>query len=93
MTQSRGRRQLVGTVVSDRMTSTVVVEVVRLVRHPVYPRVVRRIKRFKADDAGLKPRVGDEVRMEETRPISREKCWRVVEIVRRAPEAVGEVAG
>jgi len=93
VTQSRGRRQLVGTVVSDRMTSTVVVEVVRLVRHPVYPRVVRRIKRFKADDAGLKPRVGDEVRMEETRPISREKCWRVVEIVRRAPEAVGEVAG
>ena len=91
MTEEIGRRQLVGKVVSDRMSSTVVVEVTRLVRHPVYKRVIRRAKKFKAHDAGLKPRVGDEVRMEEMRPISREKRWRVVEIVRRAPEAVGEV--
>ena len=91
MTEQIGRRQLVGKVVSDRMSSTVVVEVTRLVRHPVYKRVIRRAKKFKAHDAGLKPRVGDEVRMEEMRPISREKRWRVVEIVRRAPEAVGEV--
>ena len=70
MTEQIGRRQLVGKVVSDRMSSTVVVEVTRLVRHPVYKRVIRRAKKFKAHDAGLKPRVGDEVRMEEMRPIS-----------------------
>ena len=91
MTEEMRRRQLVGKVVSDRMSSTVVVEVTRLVRHPIYQRVIRQAKKFKAHDSGLKPRVGDEVRMEETRPISKEKHWRVIEIVRRAPEAVGEV--
>lgn len=82
------RRQMVGVVVSDRMAKTVVVQVTRLVRHPMYERVIRRAKKFKADDAGLKPRVGDEVRMEETRPVSKDKRWRVVEIVRRSPEVV-----
>ncbi|MBI3333188.1 MAG: 30S ribosomal protein S17 [Candidatus Omnitrophica bacterium] len=76
------RKELVGTVVSDRMTKTVVVQVTRLVRHPLYKRVIRKAKRFKAHDPGLKPQVGDEVRMEETRPLSREKRWRVVEILR-----------
>ena len=83
---SMPRRQLVGRVVSDRMTQTVVVEVTRLVRHATYGRVVRRSKKFKAHDAGLKPRVGDEIRMEESRPISKDKCWRVIEIIRRSPE-------
>lgn len=91
MTEEMGRRRLVGKVVSDRMASTVVVEVTRLVRHPIYQRVIRRAKRFKVHDTGLRPRVGDEVRMEETRPISKGKRWRVIEIVRRAPEAVGDL--
>ena len=81
-------RHMVGEVVSDRMTKTVVVKVTRLVRHPVYGRVVRRVKRVKAHDESLHPKVGDEVRIEETRPISKEKAWRVVKILRRAPETV-----
>ena len=84
--QGTSRRQLVGVVTSDKMTQTVVVRVTRLVRHATYRRVMRRSKKFKAHDAGLKPRVGDEVRIEETRPISKDKRWRVVEILRKSPE-------
>ncbi len=86
MSESTGRRHLVGKVTSNRMTQTVVVEVTRLVRHPVYQKVIRRAKKFKAHDAGLRPKVGDEVRIEETRPISKDKRWRLVEIVRSGPE-------
>lgn len=80
------KRQLVGVVVSNRSPKTVVIQVTRLIRHPVYERVVRRAKKFKAHDAGLNARVGDEVRAEETRPISKDKHWRLVEIIRRSPE-------
>ena len=79
-------RHWVGKVTSNRMTRTVVVEVTRLVRHPKYRKVVRRAKKFKAHDAGLKPKIGDEVRIEETRPTSKDKRWRLVEIVRSSPE-------
>ena len=79
------RKQLTGKVVSNRMTQTVVVKVTRLVRHPVYQRVMRRTKKFKVHDPGIKPQVGDEVRIEETRPISKEKRWRLVEVERRNP--------
>ena len=91
MTEPMERKQLVGKVISNRMISTVVVEITRLVRHPVYGRVIRQLKRVKAHDAGLKLHLGDEVRLEETRPISKDKRWRVVEVVQHAPEAVGEV--
>jgi len=86
MSQSTGRKHWVGKVTSNRMMQTVVVEVTRLVRHPVYQKVIRRAKKFKAHDPGLKPKVGDEVRIEETRPISKDKRWRLVEIVRSSPE-------
>ena len=86
------KRQLVGVVVSDRMTQTVVVRVTLLVRHPTYERVVRRLEKFKADDRFLHARVGDEVRIEETRPLSKGNCWRLVEILRRSPESA-EVVG
>ena len=89
MSQSTGRKHWVGKVTSNRMTQTVVVEVTRLVRHPVYQKVIRRAKKFKAHDLGLKPKVGDEVRIEETRPISKDKRWRLVEIIRSSPEVVG----
>lgn len=87
MKTKTGRRQKVGVVVSNRMTRTVVVQVTRLVRHPIYERVVRRSEKFKADDGSLKACVGDEVRMEETRPLSKDKRWRLVEILRRSPES------
>jgi small subunit ribosomal protein S17 len=77
------RRSKVGRVVSDKMDKTVVVSVERLRRHPVYKRVVRLSSKFKAHDDENTARVGDTVRIEESRPLSREKRWTVVEVVAR----------
>ncbi len=77
------RRSKTGRVVSDKMDKTVVVSVERLRRHPVYKRVVRLSSKFKAHDAENAARVGDTVRIEESRPLSAEKRWTVVEIVAR----------
>jgi len=75
------RRTKVGRVISDRMDKTVVVSVERLRRHPIYKRVVRLSSKFKAHDEQNAARIGDTVRIEETRPLSREKRWAVVEIL------------
>ena len=77
------RRSKVGRVVSDKMDKTVVVSVERLRRHPIYKRVVRLSSKFKAHDEGNNAKVGDTVRIEESRPLSRDKRWRVVEVVAR----------
>ncbi len=77
------RRTKVGRVVSDKMDKTVVVSVERLRRHPIYKRVVRLSSKFKAHDDENTARVGDTVRIEESRPLSREKRWRVTEVVSR----------
>ena len=77
------RRNKTGRVVSDKMDKTVVVSVERLRRHPIYKRVVRLSSKFKAHDEENTARVGDTVRIEESRPLSREKRWAVVEIVAR----------
>ena len=77
------RRSKVGHVVSDKMDKTVVVSVERLRRHPIYKRVVRLSSKFKAHDEENNARVGDTVRIEESRPLSRDKRWRVVEVVAR----------
>jgi small subunit ribosomal protein S17 len=77
------RRTKVGRVVSDKMDKTVVVTVERLRRHPIYKRVVRLSSKFKAHDEENAARVGDTVRIEESRPLSHEKRWRVVEVVAR----------
>jgi small subunit ribosomal protein S17 len=77
------RKSKVGRVVSDKMDKTVVVSVERLRRHPVYKRVVRLSSKFKAHDGENSARVGDTVRIEESKPLSREKRWTVVEIVAR----------
>src|SRR5439155_19794453 len=86
------RRSKVGHVVSDKMDKTVVVSVERLRRHPIYKRVVRLSSKFKAHDAENAARVGDTVRIEESRPLSRDKRWTMVEIVARGSheELVGE---
>ncbi|MDP2871964.1 MAG: 30S ribosomal protein S17 [Bacillota bacterium] len=73
-----------GTVVSDKMDKTVVVAVETVVRHPLYGRRIKRTKRFKAHDEGNTCAIGDVVRVMETRPLSKEKHWRVVEIVTKA---------
>ena len=77
------RRTKVGRVVSDKMDKTVVVSVERRRRHPIYKRVVRLSSKFKAHDEDNGARVGDTVRIEESRPVSRDKRWRVIEIVAR----------
>jgi small subunit ribosomal protein S17 len=77
------RKSKTGRVVSDKMDKTVVVSVERLRRHPIYKRVVRLSSKFKAHDQDNSARVGDTVRIEESRPLSREKRWTVVEVVAR----------
>ena len=75
------RRTLVGRVVSDKMDKTVVVRVERLTRHPLYGKVIRHHKRYKAHDEENACKVGDLVRISESRPISREKRWMVTDIL------------
>jgi small subunit ribosomal protein S17 len=84
-TAARNRRKSrVGKVVSDRMEKTVVVSIERLVKHPVYGRYVRRRTKFKVHDEKNECHVGDVIRFMETRPISKDKCWRFVGFVERA---------
>ena len=73
-----------GFVVSDKMDKTVVVEVERTTRHPLYAKVLRRTTKFKAHDERNECRTGDQVRIMECRPLSRDMSWRGVEILRRA---------
>ncbi|HDN79291.1 MAG: 30S ribosomal protein S17 [Chloroflexi bacterium] len=80
------RKKLVGRVVSDKMDKTVVVRVERTKRHPLYGKVIRIAKKVKAHDPNNECRVGDLVRIIESRPISKEKRWVVMEILERAEE-------
>jgi small subunit ribosomal protein S17 len=85
MTQERGRRKVrTGIVVSDGMDKTVVVRVDRSFRHPRYDKTVRRSKKLAAHDEANEAHVGDRVRVVETRPLSKTKRWRLVEIVEKA---------
>ena len=77
------RKQRTGVVVSDRMNKTVVVRVERTVVHPLYKKVLRRRKQYKAHDETNVCALGDQVLIEECRPLSRQKQWRVVEILQR----------
>jgi small subunit ribosomal protein S17 len=81
MTEETKQKVRLGQVVSDRMDKTVVVEVAGPKRHPLYKKTIRRVVRYKAHDEKNECRVGDKVRIVETRPLSREKRWRVAEIV------------
>ncbi len=82
---TRGTRKTrIGVVVSDKMQKTVVVAVERRVAHPVYGKMVTRTKNYKAHDEENSAKSGDRVRIVETRPLSKDKRWRVVEIIERA---------
>ena len=84
-TAARGaRKSRTGLVVSDKMEKTVVVAIERRVPHPVYGKMVTRTKRLKAHDEENSAKVGDTVRIVETRPLSKDKRWRLVEIIDRA---------
>ena len=84
MTERNERKTRIGKVVSDKMDKTVVVAVERLVQHPLYKKAVKKTVKFKAHDENNEAKIGDTVRIEQTRPLSKEKCWRVVEILERA---------
>ncbi len=84
MTEERNARVTrVGKVVSDKMQKTVVVAVERFVPHALYKKGVEKTIKFKAHDENNDAHVGDVVRIMQTRPLSKEKCWRVVEILER----------
>jgi len=78
------RKTQVGMVVSDKMDKTVVVEVKRLVAHPLYHKIIRRRVKIKAHDPQNTCQVGDKVLLEETRPISRDKHWRIKQVLEKA---------
>jgi small subunit ribosomal protein S17 len=82
--ERRPRATKVGRVVSDRMAKTIVVEVERRVQEPQYQRTIRRSSRFLAHDERGEAHVGDRVRIEETRPLSRRKRWRLREVLVKA---------
>jgi len=78
------RKTQVGIIVSDKMQKTVVVEVLTRGRHPLYKKIVRKNRRFKAHDEAGEAKMGDTVLIAETRPLSKEKRWRVARVLERA---------
>ncbi len=78
------RKTRVGKVVSDKMDKTVVVAVVDNVKHPLYKKIVKRTYKLKAHDENNECKIGDRVRVMETRPLSKDKRWRLVEIIEKA---------
>jgi small subunit ribosomal protein S17 len=85
MTEERNlRKTRVGVVTSDKMDKTVVVSVETLVEHPLYKKRIKQTKKFKAHDEQNQCKTGDKVRIMETRPLSKDKRWRVVEIIESA---------
>lgn len=83
--KNRGiKRQLIGTVVSDKMDKTAVVQVERLVKHPLYKKYIRRRNKFAAHDKDNSCNIGDKVLITESRPISKLKRWRVTDIIEKA---------
>lgn len=83
MTKPRGRRkERLAEVVSDKMQKTIVVKVVMIVRHPVYGKVIKRYNKFKVHDEKNVAKIGDKVKITETRPLSKDKRWRLVEVLK-----------
>lgn len=80
--QRKKRKELIGVVVSDKMDKTIVVKVERLVRHPLYKKTIKKSKKYKVHDEENKAKVGDKVKIMETRPLSKHKRWRLVEVLK-----------
>ena len=79
-----GKKEFIGVVKSDKMDKTIVVSVETLALHPLYKKYVTRMKKVKAHDEKNEAKTGDRVRVMECRPISKEKCWKLAEILERA---------
>lgn len=80
------RKNYTGEVLSDKMDKTVVVAITRVTQHPLYLKTIRKVSKFKAHDEGNQCKVGDRVVITESRPISKDKRWKVTEIVKRGSE-------
>ena len=80
----RNKKLRMGTVVSDKMDKTIVVKVERLRKHPMYKKYIKRSKKYKVHDQNNECNIGDTVRFMETRPISKDKSWKLVDIIERA---------
>lgn len=86
MEKSQVKKIRIGKVTSDKMDKTVVVTISERLRHPLYGKAIKRTKKYKAHDEGNLCKVGDKVKIVETRPLSKEKRWKVVDIVEKAAE-------
>ena len=86
MSERKMRKTRTGTVVSNKMDKTVVVAVEAMVSHKLYGRTIRQTKKFKAHDEENSCNIGDRVKIKETRPLSKDKRWRVVEVVRKTKQ-------
>ena len=82
MNERGNRKELVGVVTSDKMVNTIVVKVESFAKHAAYKRIIHRVKKFKVHDDEKKAKIGDRVRIVETRPISKDKKWRLVEVLK-----------
>ena len=78
------KKEFIGIVKSDKMEKTIVVSIETLTLHPLYKKYVKRVKKVKAHDEKNEAKIGDRVRVIECRPISKDKCWKLVEIIERA---------
>ena len=84
MSTQGNKKTMIGLVASDKMTKTIVVEVTRRMKHPIYHKYVQSRQRYKAHDENNGAKVGDRVLIEECRPLSRDKRWRMKQILERA---------
>ncbi len=84
MSDRNMRKSAVGKVVSDKMDKTIVVAIEDSVKHPLYKKIIKRTVKFKAHDENNECKAGDRVRIMETRPLSKDKRWRLVEIIEKA---------
>ena len=81
-TKRGARKERVGVVVSDKMDKTIIVRIERVTKHPLYNKVIKKFIKFKAHDEKNEAKTGDKVRIVETRPLSKDKRWRLAEIVK-----------
>lgn len=84
MERETRRKEKIGLVTSNKMTKTIVISVERQIKHPKYGKFIKRRSKFMAHDEKNESKIGDTVRIAETRPLSKNKCWRLVEIIARA---------
>jgi len=84
MERETNRKEKVGIVTSNKMTKSIVVSVQRQIKHPKYGKFIKRTSKFMAHDEKNESNIGDTVRIVETRPLSKSKCWRLVEILEKA---------